>query len=348
MPKMTNAKSAPVLDSADAVLNNLNWVLFKQEQDARLWSDPDSADWYPGDEIWDYPVRYLRPFADASGYLDSFDGNAVRPMAELHDDLEFHSQGISHTFIEENGEIREYINSSGSMSVMSPIYIRCEECETNWIGDDPCFVCGVEREPFKARMTKSDPVYGPCTCEFCQLAYDSIEPDLMAYSRADVQLVQRMMEPIRTEFIEEMVRATRVAARSMRRTGRTFRQQVAEALIGSGNFRPNDLRRFVGLAPLTQRLIGVDFGGDSNVIVILDEARDLRLGLSDGGLRFFQHNRQPRAVWDDRITMHHRFETDTMTITTPELGLGEDYWFRETRYPTSTPEWARRRPRYES
>jgi hypothetical protein len=99
-------RSVTVLDEADDFEAKLRWVLFKTEQDKRLFEYNDDVPWYPG------MAMYPRP----RGHL-VFE-QTVRYMVQELDDLR------------EWDDWFEY---------------RCEDCETWWVGMDPCWVCGEER-----------------------------------------------------------------------------------------------------------------------------------------------------------------------------------------------------------
>ena len=98
-------KSAEVLNDADRQQRIMDWVLFRTEQDSRLWGD--YTGWRPGDPIWDYP------------------------------DYACGEQYVRHIFdIMEEG----LFNSMHEVYFRA----RCNECQVWWAGDDPCFVCGAD------------------------------------------------------------------------------------------------------------------------------------------------------------------------------------------------------------
>lgn len=125
MPRMTNAKSAPVLNSADEFERKLNWQLFVAEQEALLAYNPSvGADgysvWNVGEPINEYMDGELIDLAGE--YVYSYDSAACyRPMIEL-------------------------INYDGVDTALKP---NCDDCDVLWDGDEPCFVCGGPRnEPW--------------------------------------------------------------------------------------------------------------------------------------------------------------------------------------------------------
>jgi hypothetical protein len=112
------AKSGDVLNDADRFERILDWTLFTAEQETMLWSNP--SDWKPGDFMFEHPGdRYDRM------------GEYVRPMV----------QEI----------LPDRFNSLGPLMVRT---VRCVDCSVNWIGEDPCWVCGevvpetARRQPF--------------------------------------------------------------------------------------------------------------------------------------------------------------------------------------------------------
>lgn len=170
MPRMTNAKSADTLNDADSFEDKLNWILFKQEQDARLWSsldidgsnyEPDdefgvhhAASWRPGDPMYDEPVGRRRLVPDAGGFTVEYEGNHVRYMIEEIDINVFHAWDA----------VR-----GGGMNEGNAIVLRCGECETIWEGPEPCFVCGEVRQSTKARL-KVDDWIDDCDCILCSMS----------------------------------------------------------------------------------------------------------------------------------------------------------------------------------
>lgn len=112
MPKLTNANSADVLDSADAFEDKLNWMLFAQEQDARLFAPRKHAkDWVPGDPMYRHPM-----------WLPDGQGNCPRYM------------------------FQEFYLDEG-LSAEAHFRIRCVDCGVGWTGDGPCWECGKDCGP---------------------------------------------------------------------------------------------------------------------------------------------------------------------------------------------------------
>lgn len=107
------AKTAEVLNQADAFERRLNWTLFIMEQDQRLWGYHPKTDWLPGDPIHKDPRHSYNYFFDIGGVW----GNHVRPMIE-----EFEDGDAPHT-------------------------MRCQSCEVSWVEGDECWMCG-ELRPF--------------------------------------------------------------------------------------------------------------------------------------------------------------------------------------------------------
>lgn len=118
-------QSAEVLNEADALERKLDYMLFVQEQNARLWSDP--SDWVPGDPIAETEWG-LNHYHEMIGRIQHFVwresgplGNVMRPMFQLFED-------------DDTMESREEV--------------RCEDCDV-WFGfpENTCFVCGREVDP---------------------------------------------------------------------------------------------------------------------------------------------------------------------------------------------------------
>jgi hypothetical protein len=203
---MTNAKSAPVLDSADDFESKLSWILFKQEQDRRLFVDPPRPDangnptWSPGDNLYPFPRAYI-DFSGRSNQRVVYIGNYPRPMFELSDVNVFHAPGMD-------------LNDS--------IVIRCEDCEVNWRGDDPCFVCGrqvPDRVRFDASLLKDGHV------TFGGLSVDTW-----------------------TELsLEPMVEGFRSFAEAMRETGRQI------TMLFDTMLTPNEFRSLMDPLPVQDR-----------------------------------------------------------------------------------------------
>lgn len=107
--------SASVLDEADRFQTQLDWMLFTQEQDARIWAPPaHSGEWKPGDPLQTRPVAFLGE-------------QWIRPMF----------QAIP---------IDQFNNRDAVLA-----RIRCSDCDTFWRGNQPCWNCGVFDHPIGPR-----------------------------------------------------------------------------------------------------------------------------------------------------------------------------------------------------
>lgn len=100
-----------ILNEADNMERRLSWVLFKQEQNARLFNGEEydwrgNLLWRPGDVVglstWVEPEEESPPSTD-----------------------ELIAYGHTHVFFNPP---------------------RCDECETYWKGPEPCFICGEVRD----------------------------------------------------------------------------------------------------------------------------------------------------------------------------------------------------------
>jgi hypothetical protein len=105
------ASSVAVLDEADRQQRIIDWMLFANEQDTRLFGYNEEIEWVPGEPIHERPNPF---FYDGRG-------NYVRPMVQtIHLDR-FHNNDSVH---------------------FKP---RCHDCKVSWKGEEPCFVCGEDR-----------------------------------------------------------------------------------------------------------------------------------------------------------------------------------------------------------
>jgi hypothetical protein len=104
------AQSADVLNSADNMTRQLDWMLFVQNQDKQLFGENPYTDWVPGVALYPKPKR-----------SELFDGRGcyIRPMFEV---LEYGGKMLREA-------------------------ARCKDCDVSWKGSDPCFVCGESVEP---------------------------------------------------------------------------------------------------------------------------------------------------------------------------------------------------------
>lgn len=372
MPNMTNAKSAPVLDSADAELAKLDWILFKQEQDARLFAPKaHEDDWVPGDNMYAYPrrVRDEDPFSESAVRVQ---GNCVRFMIELFDVNVFHAEG---------------------MDEWDEIILRCGDCEVDWPGDEPCFVCGEEREPYKARMPNLTAfgVDPNCRCIACQfgrreltaLEYDDIRAERMMipeirtvrggiqygtitrasdetvmqfafdtgpnfsdlyrriYSQADFDLVSRMIQPMRDTFVSVMGEVAQEANQ--------FTATLRRALVG---LPVQESQETETLCPVT---LGFDVETTQDGAVIVAAIRDRN------GIAYVvperEETRRTESPWGySFLTTRRITRTDIISIPRvvdyePDVPLPVMSAVRtelpDRRYPTSQSITERRRERYE-
>lgn len=112
-----NEKSAAVLNSADRLEQIISWTLFTHEQDQRLWAGPTTKTlWNPGRPIYKHPYRgtFRTDMPEEVNYWTGDWGNWVRPMIEEIKDKEWQA--------------------------------RCEPCGVWWDSEEPCWMCGEERE----------------------------------------------------------------------------------------------------------------------------------------------------------------------------------------------------------
>ena len=364
MPNMTNAKSAPVLDSADAELDRLNWILFKQEQDARLWAPKtNDQDWYPGEGLWYLPTAYSDDDQASNMYNIGFTGNAVRPMFEEVDVNSFHALGMRVNFVDD----RQYINHGRDMDEGSEIVLRCTDCEVYWNGEDPCFVCGQDvpipmapKTNYKiTRRSDLEAVFENCRCRLCTQSRDAttlvgvdLDGDTSVQGYFSAWLQREMRRELRV--FEDRAFA-RLINGTPRREGRSlFTSAMVDQLLSYSIVDANETRRIFGVQlaadvdepqsrylDVTRR---VQVDGISYIPSMGSRVRTF--GRSDAGLRFFQLNRQPRAVWDDRITIWGGLQRYLAVVGTPIAFEAGDH-HKDRTNPESTPSWSRRRPRYE-
>jgi len=131
------AQSADVINDSIRLERQMDWMLFGNEQNTRLWS---GEDWVPGDPMFPDPRRPLgcgcdecaemlrsvgqnvRLFNHAIEYPAEYTGNTPRSMIDLFDDGDRYPA------------------------------IRCEPCGVSWRGLEACWVCGKERPTLLARM----------------------------------------------------------------------------------------------------------------------------------------------------------------------------------------------------
>jgi hypothetical protein len=381
MPKMTNTKSADVLNGSDSFEDRLNWVLFKQEQDARLWSGLEmegTKQWVPGDPMYSKPERGRFPefefpsegfMIDPDDYwinISDFDengvrGNYYRPLFEIFSDV--------------YREVRDPDNLGYWKMELKRDY-RCAECEVHWWGDEPCFVCGVERPgpgSQKARMETMpipQPYQSDCNCELCQFARGELSGeelevalglrtgvynDVVSYSRADIALVQQMLPPMRRMFTEVMTEMAQTAQRVrpvLQRFGTALGEEV-ERQIRSGMPTPNEIRRQLGMPPLEEAVVAEPVRGARPYLTIFDEwtAAERSEEVEVNGVTIPRRfPTEPTPPLPEVIIMPSTFEDrfrDIFGLHLPPPPDRLEIARRQRTYPTSAPEWSRRRPRYE-
>lgn len=119
MSKFTSNKTtAGVLDSADEFIRKMDWLMFVDEYN--LDPEPvEGSDWVPGNPLYGKIDNSLAVM-DREWWLPS-GSTYVRPMFESMSWYSFHNQH----------EV--------------PFVKRCKNCEVDWKGDDPCWICGEER-----------------------------------------------------------------------------------------------------------------------------------------------------------------------------------------------------------
>ncbi len=101
---MTNRQSVEVLNEADSMERRLDWILFKSEQEQQLvWRE---GEWNVGDEIWNRPSWWMSSRQYIRPIIQSLDINMYSSFGE-------------------------------------ELIVRCTDCEVDWIGPEPCFVCGL-------------------------------------------------------------------------------------------------------------------------------------------------------------------------------------------------------------
>lgn len=150
-------RSVDVLNDADDMQRKMDWILFKEEQDARLWGGPEliktdgewgkyTIKWRPGDPLHDQWTKLLN-------------GNygVTREMVEV---------------IEDEAE-------------WEGLHYACQDCMVDWdqYETGECWVCGRDY----GRRERIGPVFlGDYDINFSR--------QMLSYSPADVQMVTAMGE----------------------------------------------------------------------------------------------------------------------------------------------------------
>lgn len=120
-------QSVDTLDAADRAQRILDWTLFTYEQAAMLAYR--GGEWNVGD-----PIINTDDDVCPCG-CEGWYGRSRRPMAQE-------------------------LDSNIFSSFREPIILRCPDCETNWVGDEPCFSCGVHHEPWKMPEKDTSELFG--------------------------------------------------------------------------------------------------------------------------------------------------------------------------------------------
>lgn len=142
---MTNSRSMDVINDARDMELQLNWILFKQEQEKVLWGDgPLPLTWRPGDPLYKKPKIISIFSVLQGGWLPHIvNGNWIRPMMEGYDE-----DFDDYWHDEFGGNIEEVFDG------WTPI---CGDCETSWnvwgLGYD-CWSCGKDYSPPKREVKK--------------------------------------------------------------------------------------------------------------------------------------------------------------------------------------------------
>jgi hypothetical protein len=106
-------KSAEVLSAADRQEDIIDWILFSNEQNSRIFAELGPEEWWrPGIPLYKKPDGWMEAGAQY-----------IRPMIQEQPIGRFH-----------NIDAVKYIQ-------------RCNDCETSWAGKDVCFNCGEYVEP---------------------------------------------------------------------------------------------------------------------------------------------------------------------------------------------------------
>jgi hypothetical protein len=205
MPKMTNAKSVDVLDSADAFEAKLRWILFKQENEEGLaqhmpvwfkraeWGLNDARDVMYGfgvprygDEDFDekVPERVLMaaPYRWQPG-----DPLYPRPLGQML------GQQVTRFMIDLFGDGEE------------PIEPRCSDCEVTWVGRAPCWMCGKPKNLDIYRFDRGEDqpnsflTYDQETLSFRMHLNDSQFRQAMRSLGCSEDMIERQMSEILTE-----------------------------------------------------------------------------------------------------------------------------------------------------
>ena len=121
---MTKSYAAEALDEARRVESQLDWLLFANEQDMRLFGDPmPPALWSPGDPLNEPPETEEQAIARFTAGIDEDSAQFAQIVEYIHD---YYSE-----------------EQDGYWYDDEPDNPRCIDCDVTWIGADPCFVCGV-------------------------------------------------------------------------------------------------------------------------------------------------------------------------------------------------------------
>ena len=148
---MPRSQTIEVLNNADDVQRRLDWVLFSNDNEHY----GSESDWAPGDPLYDEPSG-----CDGDQY--------VRPMFEEIDINSFH---IQHADRERR--------------------VRCTDCDTFWVGEEPCFVCGTD---------VPDRTIGAYLAKYARVDADLTRP-IYSNTHRQIQIsLQRMSEQVQISF----------------------------------------------------------------------------------------------------------------------------------------------------
>lgn len=180
-------QSVEVLNDADAMMRRVNWQLFVAEQEALLYDLKSYVRWTPGMPLYNrfVPVIYVRPIYEV------LNDNMVRVLGR------------------------------GDTNVIS----RCLECEVWWDGDEPCFICGEEREYLEQHLERGlVMVWSHITQESSDAGWDKwLRSVLLEHELAEQRRVEReqwlnaqsQAEALDVEFSPRFIRGMQAIARVM-------------------------------------------------------------------------------------------------------------------------------------
>lgn len=152
-------QSVKILNDADDFSRQLDWILFKTEQDNRLFNGP-SNQWRPGDNLFPVPGRVTPQILDCAmaGYtIWAIIGGPVVGGFEVYEsDFDDHEDWADNYYVYE-GNVWRYMADVIELESdnMEPT-MACPDCLVSWDGmrtleDLNCWVCGKESK-FKRKQ----------------------------------------------------------------------------------------------------------------------------------------------------------------------------------------------------